>query len=233
MRGALKLEFNKAASRRRIHSLVSKSNYQKMTTLVKYEAARHALAEAKAVDEVKNIHDVSVAMKAYARQAQDKQLVIDASEIQIRAERRLGEMIRTQKETVGLNPGTRTQGGGNGAGGAVMEPPASLPTLADMGISKRLSSRSQAIAAIPPEEFEDTLAEHREQQQAVTASTMEKLARKGEAHVKRKIDFSKIGIGVDRADRAIVWLQEIPDTDPLLQEAMQKVIGYCKQRQKQ
>lgn len=204
-----------------------------MTTLVKYEAARHALAEAKAVDEVKNIHDVSVSMKAYARQAQDKQLVIDASEIQIRAERRLGEMIRQQKETVGLNEGTKGQLVSRGViGGNEDEPPIIRPTLADVGISKRLSSRSQAIAAIPPEEFEDTLAEHREQQQAVTASTMEKLARKGEEHVKRKIDFSKIGIGIDRADRAIVWLQEIPDTDPLLHDAMQKVIGYCKQRQR-
>jgi hypothetical protein len=200
-----------------------------MTTLVKYEAARHALAEAKAVDEVKNIHDVSVAMKAYARQAQDKQLVIDASEIQIRAERRLGEMIRQQKETVGLANGGDAMKARSQQGTEVL----TRPTLADVGISKRLSSRSQAIAEIPTEEFEETLEEHREKQKAVTASTMEKLARQGEAHVKRKIDFSKIGIGIDRADRAIVWLREIPDTDPLLHEAMQKVIGYCKQRQKQ
>jgi hypothetical protein len=112
-------------------------------------------------------------MKAYARQAQDKQLVIDASEIQIRAERRLGEMIRQQKETVGLNRGTAgTMRGKDESGGAVVEPPEDTrPTLADVGISKRLSSRSQAIAAIPSEEFEDTLAEHREQQQAVTASS--------------------------------------------------------------
>jgi hypothetical protein len=93
--------------------------------------------------------------------------------------------------------------------------------------------RRPLIAAIPPEEFEETLDEHREKQKAVTASTMEKLARQGETHVKRKVNFSKIGIGIDRADRAIVWLQEIPDTDPLLQDAMQKVIGYCKKRQKQ
>lgn len=151
-----------------------------MTTLVKYEAAKHALAAAKAVDEVKKIHDVSAAMKAYARQAKDKQLEIDASEIRIRAERRLGEMIAEQKRTVGLNTGAAGSAG-PGRGNAVpIENRVSMqPTLAQVGIDKKLSSRSQAIAAIPADDFENTLAEHREQQQAVTASTMEKLSKQG------------------------------------------------------
>jgi ParB family chromosome partitioning protein len=156
-----------------------------MTQLVRYDAAKKALAEAKAVDEVKQLHDVSAAMRAYAIQAKDRQLEIDASEIRIRAERRLGEMIREQKETVGLNRGTAGAGDatvGRGTGGASWEPPVDAPpTLADAGISKKLSSRSQAIAGIPEEDFEATLVEHREEQQAVTASTMEKLAKK--AHV--------------------------------------------------
>jgi nitrate reductase cytochrome c-type subunit len=54
------------------------------------------------------------------------------------------------------------------------------PTLAQVGISKKLSARSQAIAAIPANEFEETLDEHREKQQAVTAATMEKLTKKGQ-----------------------------------------------------
>ena len=78
--------------------------------LVKYEAAKHALSIAKSVDEVKNIHDVSAAMKAYAVQAQDRQLEIDASEIRIRAERRLGEMIKAQKADGGLNKGSAGSG---------------------------------------------------------------------------------------------------------------------------
>jgi hypothetical protein len=47
-------------------------------------------------------------MRAYARQAKNKQIEIDASEIRFRAERRLGELMAAQRETVGLAkpPGT-------------------------------------------------------------------------------------------------------------------------------
>lgn len=63
---------------------------------------------ASGADEVKEQLDASVAMQAYARQAKNRQLEIDAAEIRMRAERRLGEMIRIQKETVGLARGKRT-----------------------------------------------------------------------------------------------------------------------------
>ena len=39
----------------------------------------------------------------------NRQLEVDAAEIRMRAERRLGELIRAQKETVGLAKGTLVQ----------------------------------------------------------------------------------------------------------------------------
>jgi len=144
-----------------------------MADLVKYEAAKVAIAEAKAVDEIKLIRDNASAIKAAARVANDKQLEVDASEIRIRAERRLGEMIRHQKETVGLAKG------GQPYQSTPTPREGVAPRLEDVGIDYKLSSRSQAIAAIPEDEFEETLAEHRESQQAVTAKTMETLAKKG------------------------------------------------------
>lgn len=151
------------------------------------------------MDEVKNIHDVATAMKAYAKQAQDKQLEIDASEIRIRAERRLGEMIRQQKETVGLNEG-RAGTGRPPLGGSEKEPPKDTrPTLAEVGISKKLSSRSQAIAAIPQEEFEEALDEHREKrgkineitegQTAEASPSLRRHRRGGPAQTKRHFPF--------------------------------------------
>lgn len=73
-----------------------------MTELVRYEAARKALAEAVAVDEVQEIRSQAEAMRHYARQAKDRDLEIQAAQLRFRAERRLGEMIVAQKEKHGV-----------------------------------------------------------------------------------------------------------------------------------
>ncbi len=64
--------------------------------LAKYEAARRALAEAVAVDEVKAIHDHAEALRHAARIAGDKQLEIQAAQIRFRAQRRFGELMEAQ-----------------------------------------------------------------------------------------------------------------------------------------
>lgn len=125
--------------------------------LVRYDAACKALADARAVDEVKDLRDKADAMRIYAMQAKNKQLEVDAAEIRIRAERRLGELIKGQKGAVGLNAGGRPKTGSD-------EEPVSAdprPTLAQAGIDKKLSSRAQALADVPEEEFEAEVSEWR------------------------------------------------------------------------
>jgi hypothetical protein len=61
--------------------------------LVKYDAACRALAEAKRVDEAKDILDIAIAMAVYARQAENHQLEADAVEIRLRAQRRIGQLM--------------------------------------------------------------------------------------------------------------------------------------------
>lgn len=139
-----------------------------MTELVRYEAARRALAEAVAVDEVVEIRSKAEAMRVYARQASDKGLEIQAAQIRFRAERRLGELIVAQKETVGLNTGSRGQlQGKSDSGGAVVEQPEDeRPRLADIGVDRKLSSKAQKLAAMDMAEFERALARHKEEMES-------------------------------------------------------------------
>ena len=72
--------------------------------MVLYRFARYALSVAVEVDEVKDIRDKAAAMAAYARQAQDKELLQWATEIKVRAERRAGEMMRDMEKAKGGRP---------------------------------------------------------------------------------------------------------------------------------
>lgn len=67
--------------------------------------------------------------------------MLSSAEIRMRAERCLGELIKAQKETVGLNAGAR------GIGASAVPTENRTPTLADPGIDKKLSMRAQRVAA--------------------------------------------------------------------------------------
>lgn len=122
--------------------------------LAKYEAAKSALQACKSVDEVKDWSDRAAATQAYARMAKDKGLEVDAAEIRIRAERRLGEMIREQKASVGL---AKSGPKNNSVVGEDR-----IPSLAEVGVSKDLSARAQKLAAVPEPQFEAEVSDWRE-----------------------------------------------------------------------
>jgi hypothetical protein len=96
-------------------------------------------------------------MLAYARQAKNRQLEIDASEIRFRAERRLGELIVAHRKLVGLAKGGQPYRSTGSEAGPVERP----PTLAEAGIDKKLSALAQKYAGISAEDFEEILANRR------------------------------------------------------------------------
>lgn len=149
--------------------------------MIRYDAACKALAAAKAIDEVQDVRNQADAIRVYAMQAKNKSLEVDAAEIRIRAERRLGQLIGEQKKGEGLNPGVRMAGKEKGGSSVVVSHDhRETPTLAESGISKDLSSRAQKLAAVPAEVFEAEVGDWRGRVQAENTRVTTRLEKAGE-----------------------------------------------------
>jgi phage N-6-adenine-methyltransferase len=123
----------------------------------RYDVACRALAEAKTLAEVKDVSDRAAAIQEYARRAKNKILEVDATELRIRAERKLGEILAPMPKATGTAGTGRPK-----LGSSKKEPPKNTtPTLSDLGIDKKLSSRSQKLANQPVENFEANVCKWR------------------------------------------------------------------------
>lgn len=179
-----------------------------MTNLVKYNAARTALSEAHAVDEVKDIRDKAEAMAAYARQAKDTELLKWVTEIKVRAERRAGQMLAEMPKAKGEI-----------LRGTTMGPRESdAKTLSELGITKNESSRWQKLAGVSDEKFEHAVAAAKEVAGEVTTAAMLRVAEppKPEAEkvtidIPAAIPDGMIQIEQDRLDELRANLQEALD----------------------
>ena len=120
-----------------------------MTDLVAFHKAQRALDLATTVVEAREVRDKSEGLRVYARMAGDRTLEIHASEIRLRATRRLGEILA---ETLREKGRPKKVPGGD----------LFSTSLEELGINKNLSSRAQRLAAIPDREWEATIAGWRE-----------------------------------------------------------------------
>jgi hypothetical protein len=80
---------------------------------------------------------------------------LDLARQKVLADGVLGELITAQRTTFGLNPGSK------GIGKSAVPKGNLTPTLASAGIDKKLSARSQKLAAVPAAKFEGMLGEWR------------------------------------------------------------------------
>lgn len=130
-------------------------------TLVRYDAARRALAAAHRVDEVKAIRDKAEAVRVYAKQAGDFELQNQACEIRIRAERRAGELLvdmQTSGERQAKERGRPTK----------VSSPTTLPKL---GITRDQSSKWQRLARmIDDATFDKAVAQAKENDGELTTA---------------------------------------------------------------
>lgn len=120
-------------------------------TLARVEHARRLLAEARTIDEVKDVRDKAEAIRQYTRTAG---MTLDiqnyAAEIKVRAERKAGELLAERDRPTG----NRFTIEGDTASRSTRP-----PTLEEIGISRKQSSRFQEVAAIPEPVFEEVIAE--------------------------------------------------------------------------
>lgn len=122
---------------------------------------------------MKDIRDKAEAMAAYARQAKDQDLILWATEIKVRAERKAGEMLR-ESAARGERAG-KAEGGKKAAAalhGRSHDATSYPPTLDDIVITKDQSSRWQQLASMSDDHFECAVATAKETAGQVTTAFM-------------------------------------------------------------
>lgn len=128
--------------------------------------ARELLEASRDLSEVKSIRDVALAAQEYARA---KKLGAEAeryaAEIATRAERRIGQLMPPPERGINQNIG----------------PDAAPKITPRQQIGKKVSARSQKLAAIPDDEFE----RHIEQGQRISADRLARIQRDREAEQRR------------------------------------------------
>lgn len=121
---------------------------------LRIEEARSLLAKCRTIDEAKDIRDKAEAVRVYLRQKDASgQAQNDAAEIKVRAERRLGELLRDMR--------VRGERRAKQENLSKSHRGTSTPTLEDLGIEHNAAARWQAIARFPEERFEEVIAARR------------------------------------------------------------------------
>ena len=123
-----------------------------------FERARRALLEAITVDEVKTIRDQAQAIQAYLHQQRASlEMQNNAAEINLRAQKRLGEMTTEMEKN-------------RGAATPLHDVTALPPTYEDLGIARMTAHRWQQIASLPEDTFERLIQERKENGEELTSA---------------------------------------------------------------
>jgi hypothetical protein len=115
---------------------------------VKYETARKALAECAHVDELKEWTDKAAALAVYAKQAKDNSLHQYALRIQARAQRRMGQLLKSIPGNSGGDRGNAATGGRR----PLVQTRTSVAESA--GLSEHQRKTAIRVASVPENAFE-------------------------------------------------------------------------------
>jgi hypothetical protein len=129
-----------------------------LSALVHYDRARSALTRALESTQVETVLQGRIELdliKRRARQIQDRELLADATEFQMRIERHLGTLLQAATAAGQLRtPGQR----GHVKGPSPSTKPA---TLSEIGVDPKLSMKARQAAKLKPEAFTAAVSEMR------------------------------------------------------------------------
>lgn len=154
--------------------------------LIHFTQARQALQKAKTIDEVIVVKDAAERLRLYLRQSKESlEMQNDAAEIGLRAERRAGEMLKEGAE----NGDRQTKGRPEKTN---HDDCISAPTLKEIGITQNQSTRWQAMANIPEEEFEQAIGQAKIAGQELTRTMLHKIAKEQQQAERREERIAKV-----------------------------------------
>ena len=170
-----------------------------MNALAKLDRARLMLAEARTLPDIKKIRDKAEAAKAYARaQKMGIEAQNYAGEIVAEAARRMGEFLLTAEKNTGARrypKGTAKQ--------------ASLPTLKELGISKKQSAICQDIARLPQEKFRAHINAVKNSGQVITISALAMVAKEHKRKTRPAVPNVQHFQPPEADSREAVWADQL------------------------
>ncbi len=108
---------------------------------------QHALEACQRVDDAAYLRQKAKAIEAVAKEADASlEIKLEAIELRIRAERRLGQLLKTTPKNKGATPGP------SGVKGSVLPDP--TPTLEEQGVTKKMAESARSLAKIDDATFE-------------------------------------------------------------------------------
>lgn len=107
--------------------------------------AKLAVAEARTIDEAKDLRDTAEALRVYAKQAGETLAIQnECAEVKLRAERKAGEILAATPKNEGGRPSENRSRAVTG----------SAPKLEELGVTKMQSHRWQQVASVDEADFE-------------------------------------------------------------------------------
>jgi len=160
--------------------------------LVWLDEASRAIAKVETIGEAKDLADKAAAIKLIAaKQGWSISEKARISEIEVRATVRLGELLADTERA----KGTRNQLKGRFSGGSPKELPEAdhVPTLSEMGLTKKQAHVAQRAASVPSKDIERFIAESKKDNELPTVTGLVRLAKVSANRERNQSDASGPG----------------------------------------